>query len=134
MGKFVEDHVEEAALEWLGELGWTIAHGPDVCPDSPQPLRAAYQDVVLLDRFRDAVARLNPSVPAESREEAMRRVLASETPSLVEENRRLHQYLVEGVPVEFYDDGNMRGDPLPDAPSALLSPFGSPPVCKARVG
>ena len=110
MGKFVEDHVEEAALEWLGELGWTIAHGPDVCPDSPQPLRAAYQDVVLLDRFRDAVARLNPSVPAESREEAMRRVLASETPSLVEENRRLHQYLVEGVPVEFYDDGNMRGD------------------------
>lgn len=60
MGKFVEDHVEEAALEWLGELGWTIAHGPDVSPDSQQPLRAAYQDVVLIDRLRDAVGRLNP--------------------------------------------------------------------------
>ncbi len=110
MGKFVEDHVEEAALEWLGELGWTIAHGPDVSPDSPQPLRAAYQDVVLIDRLRDAVGRLNPSIPADTREEAIRRILASETPSLVEENRRLQQYLVEGVPVEFYDDGNMRGD------------------------
>ncbi|MBO82395.1 MAG: DEAD/DEAH box helicase [Citromicrobium sp.] len=110
MGKFAEDHVEEAALEWLEELGWTIAHGPNVSPDSPQPLRAAYQDVVLLDRLGEAVQRLNPAIPADTREEAIRRVLASETPSLVEENRRLHQYLVEGVPVEFYDDGNMRGD------------------------
>ncbi|MCV0382583.1 MAG: type I restriction endonuclease subunit R [Erythrobacter sp.] len=110
MGKFAEDHVEEAALEWLGELGWTIAHGPDVSPDSAQPLRDAYRDVLLLERLCDAVARLNPSIPATTREEAIRRLLASETPSLVEENRRLHQYLVEGVPVEFYDDGNMRGD------------------------
>ena len=100
MGKFAEDHVEEAALEWLGELGWAVARGPDVSPDSSQPLRGAYQDVVLLDRLRDAVARLNPSIPRDTREEAIRRLFANETPSLIEENRRLHRYLVEGVPVE----------------------------------
>lgn len=110
MGKFAEDHVEEAALEWLGELGWAVARGPDVSPDSSQPLRGAYQDVVLLDRLRDAVARLNPSIPRDTREEAIRRLFANETPSLIEENRRLHRYLVEGVPVEYYDDGAVRGD------------------------
>ncbi|GAA4781561.1 type I restriction endonuclease subunit R [Stakelama sediminis] len=110
MSKFIENHVEEAALEWLGELGWTVALGPVVSPDSAQLIRAAYQDVVLIDRLRDAVARLNPAIPLDTREEAIRRLMASETPSLVEENRRLHRYLVEGVPVEFYDDGSVRGD------------------------
>lgn len=108
--KFVEDHVEQAALEWLEELGWAVAHGPTVSPDGPQPIRGAYQDVVLLERLREAVARLNPSIPNDTREEAIRRLLASETPSLIEENRRLHRYLVEGVPVEYYNDGAVRGD------------------------
>src|SRR5690606_33182910 len=54
--------------------------------------------------------RLNPRLPAEARDEAFRRVLASETPSLVEENRRLHRLLVEGVPVEFHDGEGVRGD------------------------
>ncbi|QIG79645.1 type I restriction endonuclease subunit R [Stakelama tenebrarum] len=110
MSRFIENHVEEAALEWLDALGWTVALGADVSPDGAQPIRAAYQDVVLIDRLRDAVARLNPAIPLDPREEAIRRLMASETPSLVEENRRLHRYLVEGVPVEFYDDGSVRGD------------------------
>jgi type I restriction enzyme R subunit len=110
MSKFTENHVEEAALEWLGEMGWTIAYGIDASPDGPLPIRAAYHDVILLDRLRAAVERLNPAIPLDTREEAIRRLLASETPSLVEENRRLHRFLVEGVPVEYHVDGQVRGD------------------------
>lgn len=110
MSKFTENHVEEAALEWLGEMGWSVAYGVDASPDGPQPIRAAYHDVVLIDRLRDAVARLNPAIPQDAREEAIRRLMATETPSLVDENRRLHRYMIEGVPVEFYDDGRVRGD------------------------
>src|SRR5690554_5287929 len=110
MAKLAESHVEEAALEWLGELGWQVAYGVEVTPDGDAPIRAAYSDVILIDRLREAIARLNPNVPPDAREEALRRVLASETPSLVEENRRLHRFLIEGVPIEFHDGERIRGD------------------------
>lgn len=110
MSKLAESHVEEAALEWLEALGWTVTAGVDAAPDGNAPLRAAYADVILEDRLRAAIARLNPHLPAEPRNEALRRVLASETPALVEENRRLHKYLVDGIPVEFHDGESLRGD------------------------
>ncbi len=110
MGRLAESHVEEAALEWLGDLGWQVAYGVEVSPDGASPIRAAYSDVVLIDRLREAIARLNPDLPQDAREEALRRVLASETPSLVEENRRLQKLLVEGVPVQFHDGEGIRSD------------------------
>ncbi|WP_062784826.1 type I restriction endonuclease subunit R [Novosphingobium capsulatum] len=111
MAKLTESHVEEAALEWLGEMGWQVVYGNDVSPDSARPERAAYGDVLLLGRLREAVARLNPDVPEDAREDALRQVVAAQTPSLVEENRRLHRMMVEGVPVEYHAaDGVIRGD------------------------
>ena len=110
MGKLAESHVEEAALEWLGEIGWQIAYGIEVAPDSAKPIRPSFGDTILVDRLRETIDRLNPALPSDARDEALRRVLASETPSLVEENRRLHRLLVEGVPVEFHDGEGVRCD------------------------
>ena len=40
----------------------------------------------------------------------LRGLVATVTPSLVEENRRLHRVMVEGVGVEYYDrDGTIVG-------------------------
>jgi type I restriction enzyme R subunit len=67
--------------------------------------------VVLKKRLEAAVARLNPGLPLEARQEAARRVMQSELPSLLEENRRLHKLLTEGVDVEFQaQDGTLRED------------------------
>ncbi|WP_138379469.1 type I restriction endonuclease subunit R [Luteithermobacter gelatinilyticus] len=111
MTKFAESHVEDAALEWLSGLGYRVVHGPDISPDGPTPERVSYDQVLLLDRFRAALARINPHLPADTLEEVLRKVQQVETPSLVEENRRLHRYLVEGVPVEITrDDGSIGGD------------------------
>lgn len=111
MPRFAESHVEEAALEWLSGLGYDVSHGPDISPDGPSPERTSYSDVILRGRLRYALARLNPHLPGEALEEAVRKCLASETPSLIEENRRLHRYLVEGVPVEVQrEDGTIAGD------------------------
>ena len=110
MARFTESHVEEAALEWLGEMGWDVAYGNAVSPDSAQPERAAYGDVILHARLARAVERLNPTIPEDAREDALRQVIAAQTPSLVEENRRLHRMMVEGVPVEYRVDGAIRGD------------------------
>ena len=111
VARLAESHVEEAALAWLAELGYGVKAGPDIAPDSAAPERASYDDVVLRRRLARAVARLNPSIPEEARAEALRRVRQAEYPGLIEENRRLHRFMVEGVPVEFYgDDGVIKGD------------------------
>lgn len=108
---FVESDIEEAALEWLAGLGYTIRNGQNIAPDSKTPERASYGDVVLLDRLARAIDRLNTDLPREARADALRRLQQAEYPGLIEENRRLHTFLVEGVPVEFYgEDGVLKGD------------------------
>jgi type I restriction enzyme R subunit len=106
-----ESHVEDAALVWLRELGYSVRNGADIAPDAAKSERASYGDVILEERLRQAIARLNPTIPSEAQADALRRILYSEKPSLVEENRRLHRALVEGVDVEYFgEDGVIRGD------------------------
>ena len=60
---------------------------------------------------RDAIARLNPAIPEDAREEALRKVLRHDAPSLIGNNRAFHQMLRDGVPVEYRrDDGSIAGD------------------------
>lgn len=40
--------VEEAALSWLGELGYALALGPHIAPGEPAAERAWFGDVVLM--------------------------------------------------------------------------------------
>lgn len=97
MAGIAESHVEDAALAWLAELGFETIAGPDIGPDGSRPERAAYGDVVLAGRLRTAIARLNPALDADARAAVLAKVLQAETPFLIEENRRLHRYLLEGV-------------------------------------
>jgi type I restriction enzyme, R subunit len=108
---FAESHVEEAALAWLAELGYGTASGPDLGPDGITPERASYGDVILAGRLRRAITRLNPNIPLDVQDEVFRRLTRTETPSLIEENRRLHRFMIEGVPVEIARaDGTIGGD------------------------
>ena len=103
-----ESVVEQATLDWFSELGYETLHGPDIAPDEPGAERTSYADVVLAGRLRSALARLNPGVPAEILEEAALKVSRTESPSLVENNRRFHRMLTEGVDVEYRDvDGRI---------------------------
>jgi len=109
--KFTESHVEDAALSWLEGLGYSVLSGPDISPEGSSPERASYADVVLVDRLRGAIARINPHLPPDALEEVVKKVHQTETPSLVEENRRLHRMIVEGVDVEVTrTDGSIGGD------------------------
>lgn len=108
-----EDHLEQAALQWLAGLGWETAHGPDISPPdakTPGPERDTYRQVVLHHRLRQAIQRLNPHIPANARDEALRLVLSPNIPGQVQANRQLHRWLIEGVPVQFQKDGETRGD------------------------
>ncbi len=108
---FAEAMVEDISLELLASLGYATAHGPDIAPDASGSERPSYGDVILRKRLEAAVDRLNPTIPPSARAEAIARVLNAETPSLVEENRRIHRLMAEGVDVEFHGpDGVIKGD------------------------
>ncbi|MCA1997641.1 MAG: type I restriction endonuclease subunit R [Armatimonadetes bacterium] len=101
MSAFTESDVEAAALSWLADLGYQTLFGPDIAPDGSAPERAGYGQVVLERRLRDALAQLNPQVPADALQEAFRKLTRPNSPSLVGNNHAFHRMLVEGIPVEI---------------------------------
>jgi type I restriction enzyme R subunit len=70
-----ESHVETAALEWFGELGYAVGHGPQLAPGEPAAERDSFSEVVLVERLRDAIRRQNRAIPEHTREETLRKVL-----------------------------------------------------------
>ncbi|HPD06263.1 MAG TPA: type I restriction endonuclease subunit R [Candidatus Bipolaricaulis sp.] len=96
-----ESTVEAAALAWLEAIGWRIAHGPDMAPGMPAAERHNYGEVVLARRLRDALARLNPDLPPEALEDALRKLTRPEGADLLQRNRAVHRLLVDGVTVEY---------------------------------
>src|SRR5436190_24159569 len=106
-----ETTVEDAALSWFGELGYQIAHAPHLAPGEIAAERRSFSDVVLVGRLRGAIARLNPAIPSDAREEALRKVLRHDAPSLIGNNRSFHRMLRDGVSVEYRRDaGSIAGD------------------------
>ena len=105
-----EDQLEQEALGWLADLGYTHLYGPDIAFDGTAPERKDYREVLLIQRLCDAVDRLNPNIPLPARQDAVQEVINLGIPVQLSANRRLHQLLVTGVPVEYTKDGDTRGD------------------------
>jgi len=105
-----EDQLEKDALSWLVEVGYTHLSGYDIAPDGPAPERDNFRQVLLPQRLRDAIARLNPHIPLAAREDAFKQIQDLGTPVLLSANRHFHRLLVGGVPVQYQKDGETRGD------------------------
>ena len=60
-----ESVVETAILEWFSELGFETRYWPDVAHDWVSPEGTGYEDVVLDNRLKSSLARINPNIPAE---------------------------------------------------------------------
>ncbi|PMS21108.1 DEAD/DEAH box helicase [Trinickia dabaoshanensis] len=105
-----EDQLEQETLGWLSEVGYDCLFGPDLAPDGADAERTDYRQVLLVERLRGAIARLNPNIPLAAREDALRQVQDLGIPVQLSANRRFHQILVGGVPVEYQKDGETRGD------------------------
>jgi type I restriction enzyme R subunit len=110
MSTFTESEVESAALAWLEAIGWQVAHGPDIAPDGLFAERRDFGQVVLEQRLRDALARLNPALPAEALEDGFLKLTQPEGADLMQRNRTVHRLLVNGVTVEYRTrEGEVRG-------------------------
>lgn len=107
----VESDVEEVTLNILTELGYQRAYGPDISLDGLFAERSSYNEVVLIKRLTDTVDKLNPGIPVEAREEAVKKVLRQSSANLIANNSDFHKMLLEGVPVEYRTkDGSIKSD------------------------
>ena len=107
---FTESEIEAAALEWLEDLRWNVAHGPDIAPHASGAQRTDYREAVLEHRLRDALDRLNPNLPDEALDHAFRKLTRPGGSTLETRNRAFHRMLVDGVTVEYRTaGGTLRG-------------------------
>ncbi len=110
-----EEQLENLCLDWFREGGWDVLHGPDIAPDSDNPLRNDYAQVVLDGQLRAAFETINKHLPAAQIEHCYEQfkaiVLKPESLDLITNNRAFHRLLLEGVPVEYKND---EGEPVTD--------------------
>ena len=105
-----EQQLEDLCIGWFQQTGWQFVHGPDIAPDSAQPERTDYRQVVLRERLLAALARINPHLPAAALEQALHAVQTISEPQAVVRNRSFHRLLLAGVPVEFVVGDDKRTD------------------------
>ena len=87
-----------------------MARGPDIAPDTPAAERADYGETVLNGRLRSALDLLNPDLPDDMLENAVRRLVSRAGATLEACNRAFHRLVVDGVTVEYVDgNGAVRG-------------------------
>ncbi|MFC1968165.1 type I restriction endonuclease subunit R [Chloroflexota bacterium] len=126
MPSFTESEIEILSLDEFKQLGFSYVPGPSMAPDTEatQPFlvaeprapygelekRSSYGDVVIGHTLEQAISRLNPSVPATARQEALKAALSVFSPQLIDANEAFHKMLAEGVPVSVQKDGQERGE------------------------
>jgi len=103
--KITESVVEKTALAWFESLGYDVISGPAISPGELWAERDDYSKVVLEARLRDALQRINPDIPDNAIDDALRKIVITESPSLVENNRRFHRIVTDGVDVSYLDEG-----------------------------
>ena len=108
--KLSESFVEETALTWFEGLGYSITSGPAISPGEIGAEREDYDKVVLIERLRNALESINANIPPDAIDEAVRKIIRTEYPSLIENNRRFHRMLTDGVDVSYRDNGRVVHD------------------------
>ena len=98
---FTEADYENSIIElFRTELGYDYVYGPEVERDFHSPL---YEEVLL-----DALHRLNPALPEDAVQDAWFKLKNFENGELVQKNKVFMDYLQNGVPVRYFENGEER--------------------------
>lgn len=105
-----EDQLEQLCLEWFKSLGYEYANGYDIAPDGESPERSDYRQIVLFGRLLTQLQIINPHIPSSVLETVAHQIAKPETPILIKNNKTFHQWLLEGVKVNFKDHNEDKTD------------------------
>jgi type I restriction enzyme R subunit len=109
MNRITEDHIEQFAIESFCDTGWSYLYALDIAPGSEHQERESYEQIILIDRLRNAVTAINPHIPKQAQEQAVQQVLRIYSPDLLFNNEEFHKLLIEKVKVTYQQDGFERG-------------------------
>lgn len=110
MTRITENTIETFTIELLEKLGYAYIYAPDIAPDSENPERESFEQVLMVQRLQNAVKRINPSIPVVAQAEAIKEIQRIASPELLANNETFHRLLTEGIPVSKRVDGDDRGD------------------------
>lgn len=105
-----ETQLENLCLDWFAENGWEVVHGVDIAPDSSNPLRKDYKQVLIEADLQTAFERLNPHLPVSCFEQVLQKLTKPESLDLITNNRAFHHILLEGVPVSYKKEDDWVND------------------------
>ncbi len=109
MAVISEDHIEQIVIQEFIDLGYSYVNGADISPEGVAQERE-FDEVILKYRLRNAIAKLNSTVPAEAQEDALKKLLRTDSPNLFQNNYTIHKYLTDGVDVEYRKGDRIVGD------------------------
>lgn len=105
-----ENEIEQLSIDLLKQQGFTYLNGTDIAPEGPAEERESFAEVILKERLRNAIHRINPGIPSHAKEEALKQVLRIGSPDLVSDNETFHRMLTEGINVTYEKGGDQRGN------------------------
>lgn len=105
-----EDQLEQLCLDWFKAMGYDYICGYEIAPDGENPERTDYRQIILPDRLLKSLQAINPNIPSATLEQVVSQISKAETPILIKNNKAFHQFLLEGVKVEFKDKGKEKTD------------------------
>jgi type I restriction enzyme R subunit len=108
--KITESAIEDLTITLLETQGYQYTHGYNIAPDSETPERSSFEEILLPERVKTAVSRINPTIPPDAREDAIKQIQRISSPNLITNNETFHRMLTEGINVSYQKDGNSRGD------------------------
>jgi type I restriction enzyme R subunit len=110
VNKITENEIELFAIELLEKLGFEYIYAPDCAPDSDNPMRDSFEEVILKDKLTSSLQTINPTLDYDLIEDAIKQLQRLSSPDLLTDNETFHKLLTEGVNVEFTENGNRRGE------------------------
>jgi type I restriction enzyme, R subunit len=103
-----EGDVENQALSWFEEIGYTSINGTLIAPDSTAPERDDFSQVILKERLKRAIDNLNPDLPEDAKQEVIKKIQRADSQKLIENNKQIYKYLTEGITVQSRINGNLK--------------------------
>src|SRR5687768_2155891 len=108
MKPITENIIEESAIEQLLSLGWEYANGKELSPEGLFCERDNFGQIILTNRLRTALAKINLHLPSDAQEAAIQKVMRVHSPDLLFNNEQFHRMLVEKVKIPYQENGYER--------------------------
>ena len=112
MSLITEEQVELQSVEWFKDLGYQYKDGHDITPEGNNAERDDFKKVILEDRLRSSLIRINPDIPTKTISNATSEILNLNIPGLLQSNREMHKLMTKGLKVTFTENNQEVGKQL----------------------